>query len=96
MSTTPTLREQVLARLTAQLGKPLQSGNISQWSIGVGRAHGQVNIWVDSWQTPNEINVWLFDPRKRGAGEAHFAVRAVDRIDAMAQWVNERLSADPE
>jgi hypothetical protein len=89
----PSLRDLVLKHLEDEFGPPRVAANVFTWAIdvGLGGGYAAVNVSVNCYLTPDDVNVWIFDPHvvKRGDGARYLKVPQKDQVrDIVAQVKN--------
>ena len=74
MPTKPTVRDMMVARLTQNFGEPMLIDQDFRWTIPTDPhgAHPPVNIAIDCWKTPENVRVWVFDPRRTNLQRAQY------------------------
>lgn len=91
----PTLRDLVVKKLEDEFGPPRVAANVFTWSIdiGLGAGYASVNVSVNCFTTPEDVNVWIFDPHvvKRGDGARYLKVPERERVSEVAEQVKHHL-----
>ena len=90
------IRELVLKSLEAEFGASRTAADVHTWAIDVGLGPGYtaVNVSVNCVRTPDELNIWIFDPHvvKRSDGARYLKVPTRDNVEDIVRQVKHHLS----
>ncbi len=94
-SSEDTIRDAVIAKLQEEFGKPECDSDVYRWSVRPGGLHLPINITVNCVKHPNDVRVWVFNPR---IGEVersvtNFHVTDWDAIPNVAAQIHEEVLA---
>ena len=94
-ATSHNLRDLVVKHLEDEFGPPRIASNVHTWSIdiGLGSGYAAVNVSVNCIHTPDDVNIWIFDPHvvKRGDGARYLKVPQKDQVVEIVTQVKHHL-----
>ena len=84
-----TVRDLVIRSLEAEFGPALTAADVHTWAIdvGLGPGYAAVNVSVNCVRTPDDVNIWIFDPHvvKRSDGARYLTVPKRDTVGDVVQ-----------
>lgn len=86
-----TIRNQLIERFTSEFGQAATNDKIHVWSVQRSQ-QSPLHVWMDSFMTPNEVGVWLFDPSRGEATAAEcIKIREEHEIGPLIDEINSRV-----
>jgi len=88
-----TIRSLLVARLKREFGEPIHIAQVYRWTMDHVQFNQPPVITVNCWRTPDQVSVWMFDPREHDVQRAVrcFRVHAYSQIEPVVRTLRRAL-----